>query len=74
MYDFRILLPIDCVLLVRDLLQAELAVRMESEQVNGWLVDVRKRDLGGDDPTAVIAAELPVTNRRSALDLLSTLS
>ncbi len=36
MYDFRILLPIDCVLLVRDLLQAELAVRMESEQVNGW--------------------------------------
>lgn len=36
MYDFRTLSPIDFVLLVRDLLQAELGVTMESEQVSDW--------------------------------------
>lgn len=36
MYDFRTLSPIDFVLLVSDLLQAELGVPTESEQVSDW--------------------------------------
>lgn len=36
MYDFRTLSPIGFVRLVRDLLQADWGVTMESEQVSDW--------------------------------------